>query len=506
MSDTADPFAAAAEPLQPLAPQTPRRGRRGLLIGGAVAAVAVAGAGAYAVASFLGGGADVADAIPGGALGYVSFDLDPGGKQQLEAYQTLKKFPSLDELMDQNAGENLREQLFTWLDTEAGCEDVDFAQDVAPWVGTTAAVSVVSGGDAEPKPFLVVEVSDEKAAEAGLKKLSTCGSEDAGWVIEDGWATVAESEEEAQQIAEEAASGPLADSAEYTNWLDELGEQGVMTFYVSADAAQELAALAPEMSQLQQAQIDEFAGMAGTLRFADEGIEFASVTNVSQRAKELLSDGAGQGVEALPDDTLAAMSLSVGPEMVDWLLELAQNEDIPVGDLEQQLGLDLPDDVAVLLGDSVTLSVGGALDVDALANSGDPADLPAAITIKGDSEKIEAVLEKLVARDPSAAEMVAWESTGNTVVIGPSADYRSQLLDGDGGLASTKSFSSVVPDSTGTAMVFYLDFNGADDWLYRLAEEADPTVAENVKPLAGIGMSSSVDGDIGRSLLRITTD
>lgn len=80
---------------------TPNRGKRGLLIGGAVAAVAVVGAGAYAVTSFLGGGADVAEALPADTLGYISIDLDPGGKQQVEAFRTLKKFPGIKDALNE---------------------------------------------------------------------------------------------------------------------------------------------------------------------------------------------------------------------------------------------------------------------------------------------------------------------------------------------------------------------------------------------------------------------
>ena len=71
--------------------------KRGLVIGGAVAAVAVAGGAAWAATSFLGQGAQPAEALPAATLGYASVDLDPSGSQKVEALQVLRKFPAIKE-------------------------------------------------------------------------------------------------------------------------------------------------------------------------------------------------------------------------------------------------------------------------------------------------------------------------------------------------------------------------------------------------------------------------
>jgi hypothetical protein len=488
---------------------TPNRGKRGLLIGGAVAAVAVVGAGAYAVTSFLGGGADVAEALPADTLGYISIDLDPGGKQQVEAFRTLKKFPGIKDALNEGLPDDLREQFFDYIKTEGDC-DLDFKKDLAPWLGTTAAVGAIDGGDADPIPFAVIEVSDEKAAPAGLKKLAACGNSEPGeenWVVADGWATLAETQKEAKQIVAATAEGALADNTGYTKWVDELGDQGIVSFYVSADAPQVLVdTYGGDTEGMEMSGLKDFEGMAGTLRFADAGLELENVGSAADLNESDFSPRAGKDVGALPPDTLAALGFSMPGGYLEKLFDAMEEQGVDLAEASDQLGLSLPEDVQTLLGDSAVLSMGGDFDIDEIVNSGDPSSLPIALTVHGDPDETEQVLAKLTLAHRELRSYVTWDTGDDRLVVGPNGDYRKQLLDEAGGLGDTSAFTSVVPDAEHAVTVFYLDFNGADDWLYKLAEEADPTIAENLKPLGAIGSSGTVDGDIARGLLKITTD
>lgn len=482
----------------------PGRGKRGLLIGGAVAAVAVVGAGAFAVTSFLSSGADVAEAMPADTLGFVSVNLDPGGKQQVEAFKTMRKFPGLKDALNEGLGDDLRAQLFDYLNTQGEC-DLDYKADLAPWLGTTAAVGALDGGDADPVPFFVLQVTDEEKAPAGLKKLAACGDTDPSeenWVIADGWATLAETKDDAKKVATATQSGTLADNTAYKKWTGELGDQGVLNYYVAADALRVLAELSEE-SGISNSQMDGFQGLAGTLRFADGGLELNNVGGSDQ--PENLSDQAGAAVETLPADTLLAFSVSAKPELIDAYSELADSQDLDMAEIGEALGISFPDDMAALFGESMTLSVGGNLDIDELANAGDPAFLPVAVSIRGDAEEAESVLAKLILAHRELRPYLTWDKSDDRLVVGPNTDYRKQVLE-NGELKADPGFTSVVPHAEDAGLVFFLNFNGADDWLYSLTKDADPTVAENVKPLAGLGMSVWVEGDAEHVLLKLTTD
>ena len=270
------------------------RGRSGLVAGGAAAVVALGAAGAWGVSSFMSGGQQAAAVVPADALAYVSLNLDPDGGQKLEAYQTLKKFPALEEYLDASSGgEDLRRALVEPLLTEADCPGVSFEDDVAPWLGNALAVAAVPGGDSvEPVGFL--QVTDEDAATEGIETLAGCSPEDdaddmGGTAFSDGWLVVAETDAKAQAAVDAAADGALEDDADYQRWVEEAGGAGIVTAYVAADAPASimeavdgnLAALddggeGAEQVETVKDYFADFEGGAAVLRFADESLEVRS--------------------------------------------------------------------------------------------------------------------------------------------------------------------------------------------------------------------------------------
>ncbi|MFZ2503018.1 MAG: hypothetical protein WAW88_10135 [Nocardioides sp.] len=489
--------------------------KRGLMIGVAVVGAAVLGAGAWAATSFLSGGADVAEGLPDATLAYATIDLDPGGKQQVEAYQTLKKFPSVSEQLDKDAAEDFRKQITTWLREEGDCPEVDFAKDVEPWVGTTAALGAVDLGEDTPTPFGVVQVTDAAKAEAGVKKLAACGGgvDGAPWSIDGDWATFAETESLAGKVAAATKKGSLADNSAHKRWMDELGDLGMVTFYISPDAPAALTSAMEDLDELGMAALpsadlyEDFEGAAATVRFADGGLELAGAGSGGKQFNDINGEAAGAAVAALPDDTLAAFSYSVTEKYADLLVDMMKSQDEEmISSLEDGTGLSLPEDLATLLGKSMTASIGGDIDIDALVNSADPSSIPFALRLEGDGPAIDDVITKLESGAGLPPEFTARDSEGDLVVLGPNADYRSQVLAG-GKLGDGDVFRDVVPEADNASVVFYLDFDAADDWLYGLAKESgDDEVAANVKELSAFGMSVWQDDDVNRMLLRLTTD
>ena len=80
-----------------------------------------------------------------------------------------------------------------------------------------------------------------------MQKLSDCaaggglGEESGGWVFADGWAVIAEDEETAQQVADAADDGTLADDETYQQWMGEVGDAGIASAYVAPAAGEFIA-------------------------------------------------------------------------------------------------------------------------------------------------------------------------------------------------------------------------------------------------------------------------
>jgi hypothetical protein len=529
----------------PLSPETGQQAggggrRRGLLIGAGIAALALVGVGAWAAAQFFATGAQPAEALPAGTIGYVSIDLDPSGAQKIEALRTLNKFPAFKEELGLNADDDIREKLFDALDLPDSCQ-VFYKEDVEPWLGERMALAaVVSGG--KPQPVAVLQVHDADAADAALRKFRECGDDgNAGWVIDGDWAVVAETEAEARAVVDSAKQGTLADDEDFQKLTAATGSAGIATLYAAPEAGKYLAdsmgtvgGLAGDAEQflgdsgLADGNLlpDEslgsggdssfadamksFKGAAVSVRFDNGALEVEAAGDPGLNLSALSSsDRGGDVMETLPGDTAAA--IGVGFES-GWLTQLVdQISSHSGGDMSTEelfreasadTGLDLPGDAETLLGRSAALAISSDLDPEAFFNSTDP-DLPIALKVQGDPDAIKTVLGKIASQDSSAADLLASDSDGDTIAIGPDADYRKAVL-ARGSLGTNDVYRDVVRESDKASVVLFVNFD-AGDWLVRVAGD-DKSVAENLRPLAGFGITTWKDDDYTHGVLRLTTD
>jgi hypothetical protein len=511
--------------------------KRLIALGAIVAGGAVVAGGAWAATSFFAQGEQPAEALPDSTVAYFSVDLDPSGGQKIEAIKTLRKFPAFTDEIDLKAGDDLRERFFEEITSSGECDGLDYAKDVKPWLGSRAAIAAVDLGEDAPAAVGVVQVSDAGKAEDGVAKLvDTCGSGEegdvGGWVVEGDWMVVAETKEIAQQVVEARDSGTLADDEAYGKWTGEAGDDGFMSVYVAKAAAQYVDQLSgmgglagaytgsvdgttsgdevpPELQQM----IDEFDGGAATVRFDDGAVEVEyAVSNYSPDMTKYIDGDEGVSmVGDLPDDTVAAMGFALqegwAQALVDYskttLPEDESSIDDGIAQMESETGLDFPEDIETLLGDGVTISLGSGIDPDAIANGG-PGEVPVGITIKGDADEIQAVLDKV--RDqvpPEMAEYMTVTEGDGYAVLALQDDYRSALESG-GDLGSSDDYEKVVEGGDAQTVLF-VDFDADDNWLVRMSEDS-PEVSENLEPLSSFGVSGWVDGDVVHAQLKLTTD
>lgn len=498
--------------------------RRGLVVLGATAGVLALGIGAtWAAVSFFATGEQPASALPATTIGYVSIDLDPSGAQKIEAIKMLNKFPAIRDELSLDADDDLRKKLFEAAQEEGGlCSELDYAEDLEPWLGDRAAFAVVNTGSEEPTAVMVVQVTDPEAAEASLTEFADCdGSSTGGWTIAGDWAYAAEDDASAELVAAAAAKGTLADDEDYQRWTDELGSAGWVNMYLAPGLGEMFSGVALDedssftlndesLPPEALTALENFPGAAATVRFDDGSLELAAVAGATEDQQAIIAGGGGGVVASLPADTAAAMGMAFGDGWLEQMLTpLAELSDITIEEMyaeaETQTGLELPEDAETLVGDAMAISVGSDLDLEAITNSSDLSGVPIALKVKGDAAAIEAVLAKLTAQlPPDAAELFTVEGDGDYAVISPNADYRATVL-AEGGLGDTEAFGDVVEGGEDASMVMFVDFDAGDDWLVRMAE-SDPQAAENLAPLSGLGMSAWVDGDVGHVQLSLTTD
>lgn len=542
----------SGEPLRPEpapADGTPgsagRRGRRrAWWIGGGLVALLALGAGAWAALGFFQQGAQPAEALPSSTIAYLSIDLDPSGGQKIDAFRTLNKFPAFKEQVHVDSVDQLRHELGDELVSASHCQGLDYNRDIDPWLGDRAAVALVDLPGSDPGAVVVVQVKDEGKARAGLKTLDGCATDTTGdttgYVVRHGWAILADTQDYAEKVADAADHGTLADDATYQTWTKAVGEAGVLNAYAAPGAGRYVADKLGSLSQMFSPQLQSgngssfgyasssfhatttsndpfsealstFRGGAATLRFTGDGIELAMAGDGTMAGlSEVTGNTGGALVQRLPGDTAAAAGITFPKgwlerrlDQLSGLFGSGMTRDDVTRELSQQTGLVVPDDIETLLGSGVSLSVGKDFDFEAATNSGDGSGLPIALTVKGDPHAIDAVLAKLRTRLGDAT-LLGSDSAGDLEVIGPSADYRKQVLAG-GSLGDDGTFQGVVPDAADAASVLFVNIDDFESQIEK-ASAGDQETVDNVRPLRAIGTSAWNDGGVVRFSFKITTN
>ncbi len=452
-----------------------------------------------------------------------------------------------------------------WLGSRAAMAAVDLGEDEPAAVGV---VQTTDADKAEEGLARLIETCSASSADSdtGDSAEDETSEDIGGWVVDGDWIVLAETKDIAQQVVDAADGSTLADDAAFGEWTGEAGDDGFVSMYVAKGVTKYLddlggmgmmglpgAPLAGDMSgsslfdqecidaattseeidacfsateesspdasaeeeipeELQQI-IDDFDGMAATVRFDDGAIEVEyAMSNYQKDVTAFIDSQTGADmVASLPADTVAAFGMSLEEGWADALLDYVKNAvpeesatiDEQLAQFEDETGLAFPEDLETLLGEGVTVSLGSGLDPDAVANGG-PGEVPAGIRIKGDADKIQAVLDKISEQaGPEAAEFLEVSEGDGYAVLALQDGYRGDL-ESDGGLGDSADYDEVV-EADEAQSVLFVNFNADDDWLVRLTDDM-PEVSDNVAPLAAFGMSTWADDEVVHGLVKVTTD
>ena len=519
-------------------------GRRwGVVAAASAAVVATAGLGGWAVAQLMSGGSDPATAVPAIAVAYLSVDLDPSAGQKIEAIKTLQKFPALAEELDLDARDDVRRWVFEQAKADAGCESLDYDNDVEPWLGDRMAVAAVPDDDAPLAPLLVLEVRDQDAARAGVRAIDDCagGKEPTGVAFVGDYMLLTEHQDDADAMATAAEARSLDEDAEFADWMERVGEPGVLTAYASADAPRLMVETGFEQGKERMSTMPDgtdhfdatgdmsaeltgmygermrslwkdFDGMAAVVRFADGSVEAEAVAGGLPGGVASTAGRTGPSLADLPAGTAAAMTVSLPDgwlqpylESVGQLFSSGETVEDFWAEVEEGTGLRLPEDLEAMLGDGFSLSVDASADLEELTTSSDVPQVPVGLRISGDPADVSTAVEKVLSLLGPGTEGILVERGEDVVVVGLDQAYVDQLVRG-GDLGDLESFRAVVPEADRAGGALYVNFDAGDGWLERLTE-GDAEAAANLAPLDAVGVSGWQDEDgMQHGLFRLTTD
>ncbi|WP_252975295.1 DUF3352 domain-containing protein, partial [Janibacter melonis] len=313
-------------------PVPPRRTGRGAKIA-AFAAAGVLGLGllgggaVFAYSKVNGSGPQPEEALPGNAVAFAKVDLDPSADQKIDAYRFLRKFPDAKDAVGNPADDaDLRKVIFEGIQKEGGLEGLSYGSDVEPWLGDRFGVAMLAGGEGEqPTGVVALAVTDTDKAKAGLAKAT--GAEGGYCSVGDAFAICGQDQAVVDKAVNDAASGSLADSANFSDDMKALGEDGLMTAWVDGDAASKIAGAAM-MGGGSTGQSSGRVAMA--LRFDGPTLELAGTASGQQAG--MLSDD-DVSVDSLPSDATGVLSVrGLGPAVKTMWGDLEKQAKGVVGD------------------------------------------------------------------------------------------------------------------------------------------------------------------------------
>ncbi|MCU1536842.1 MAG: hypothetical protein JWP82_1193 [Humibacillus sp.] len=448
------------------APGAAPRGRRtGLVVGGVVAALVLGGGAVFAAQRLSGGGAQPADVLPSDAYAYLRLDIDPSAGQKIAAVRFLGRLPQVKDTLDSG---DPRKKLWD-LATKSASSDclakVSYDSDIAPWLGDRVGAALRPGGTAKtPNIAIALQVKDESAAQATLNRLFACDTGGTGTDLrmKDGYALITPKGAGDATLAA-VEKGSLAQNANFSADMAALGEQGVAsTWFDLGTGLKEVQNLAggsgSDMPKLDAASLAAAKGrIAAALRFDAAYVEMAGVVRGGDPAMAVKGDGSE--IASLPANTMAAINISGADRMIDkmWPQVKKQVDQLsstgvdPLAEIEQQLGLSLPDDLKVLLGRSFTL---------AAPEQGTSADIPTvgAKVVSSDAKRADSLVGRLLETAGAPDGALTHTVDGDKVFVATTPGYADDLKAG-GKLGDTDAFKQAVGDVSAANFTIYVDLD-----------------------------------------------
>ena len=340
-----------------------------------------------------GGGAgsdgDPASLVPADAGMYFEAQVRPEGDRKEEALAAAGKL-----LRTPDPERRLRE-LLERKAKEAG-EDFDYDRDVKPWLGERAGVYAADLAADEPSGLVIAATTDEDKArdaiEAAIARTKSSrgkltdrsyegveyqvDQEKTAFGIVDGFLVVGD-EAQLKRTIRTADGKSLAELERYQDTLDGLTAERLGTGYLDVKSFIDAAAKADPATK---GQLDQFTGkldldklapiglafLANGDRLSVEGVQSTKGAGEVYRRLALLSTGASTPLTAeLPADAWGAYGI---PKLGATVKELygtfagALGGAAISGQLEQQLGLNLEEDVFSWIGDTAIFVRGDRAD------------------------------------------------------------------------------------------------------------------------------------------------
>ena len=542
-------------------PPEPKRRRRGLVIGGVVIGVLVAGAigAAFAWNRVVGDAFASADYVPIDADVVVTFDLlQVRDSDRLDRLVTAFTRPAAELGYIEDGDIDVLSEIDAGLEEETGFTLTD---DVIPWIGRSVSIALWFDpedlGSENPEEIggvVIAGVRDRAAAAQFVRNLTVTledenGSTAESSTLDGGDLTIIPTDEpdidgvviyldddvvilspreaDVRQTLAARDGSSIRDLDLYEDTIAALPSDRLIVGYIDMqwvdDAfASDMALLGPEAAVVQE-QLGDFRALGMSTSLHDEGLRFDTVSVMASDIEVGAVEAASYPAR-LPDETLGFISWPLPEGTVEQMLDQVRSMDPStyddiVAEAEQAVGFDLINDTLPSLGREMILAVvetptglfadqfgtpvGAALGIGIT----DPEPVAEAIARLEDMA-VDAGLQLGGQGDVTEVRadgqpVFAYGFSRGDLALATDAAIVDLLLAGAGGtgLEAQPRFARLDELLAGDGLTVYVDLQG----LFDAFEWLDESRAI-VDPLQAIGATGVTDGNVSSNTLFVTID
>lgn len=434
-------------------------------------------------------------------------------------------------------------QLYETLEEEF---DVNLEEDILPWVGRSMAIGVWIPSELEnpddPNVVFSMSIRDRAAADEFLRSVGdpidvspmedgdvyTPGDDPTNpmvlWIGDD-LLLIASDRNILRQALDSRQSGSLLDDETFSLLINKLPSNRLAAVFIGtgffesiADASGGLSGGAP----IDMSAIEDIRGVAFSMSLPDAGLRFDIVQLLEEDATTgLFNAGDLSGVSSLPSNTIGYFGFILAEGEIQSFLDQFRDVD-PVSyddvaeQAEAELGFDLFGETLPSIGGENLVAVVSTRDGMLAEETGIPIGLLLSLGLvaTGPMSDAIAVLEQMGPDEgvdirsgtPSVAivegsELIAYQITDDSLVLGSASSVVDDFLAGDGGLADSELYQELNSELPGDALTFFVDLRRVFD-LFEMSA-ADRAIAE---PIKGVGAAYSRDGVILTGAVLILID
>lgn len=490
--------------------------------------------------------------VPDTAFLFSSIATDPGNQQKTELYNLSKKLPT--ELQADNADATIEK----WFEKFLNDDDLNYQNDVKPWLGNEAAIAMFPSANPEDEPFSLayLKTTDEAKTREVFTKNKV---EEKSYTFVDNYVVLVDDDNRLDQGGTELLDkakalssndkGSLAETARFKEAKKELSGQKLALGWVDIPALVDFPAFkqimneaapgeTPADRELREKSINEFKAMgyvAYSAHAKNDAIIMESITeNVTESSRNVLDQPWSSKLPADVSGLFEAPNFKlVWSAFKDGLNKESGLSELP--ELNTLLDV-LGDRVMVVTGSLDTAN--GKLPEIALLSSLN--DLNAAKTqLGGIYNKLEPELGGMLTKTTFAgndAYLVSNEGktmaligiSGDRLAISTSEAFLNRVVAGDGNLENHELFTKSVAKTSKSAGLAYVDLSkviaaidsseelksGLSELEKNLSTLTDSTVTTTTAPnksveelkahLEAFGSQSWIENNRVRSEMRLT--